>query len=53
MFTILWLIRSRQGMLSRNDETYWQNDWWLATMITMMFIGIDLILIIASIILLR
>ena len=34
MITILWLIRSNQGVLEKGGETFWQDDWFLALLVT-------------------
>jgi len=44
MFTIFWLIQSNQGTLDKDDTTIWQDDWFMATMLTVLCIGIDFLL---------
>ena len=46
MFTILWLIRSNQGVLDKDGETMWQFDWFIATLLTVLITSTDVALII-------
>jgi len=41
MITILWLIRSNVGISEQGDETFWQYDWFISFLITIMIIMLD------------
>jgi hypothetical protein len=45
MFTILWLIRSFQGVDGKGGENFWQFEWFLASIVTVMVIMLDFMLI--------
>jgi len=41
MITILWLIRSSQGMIRKDDVTPWQDDWFLTVMLAFLCFLLD------------
>lgn len=43
MITLLWLIRSRQAITT--GESFWQDDWFLASMLTLMAMLADMAII--------
>lgn len=45
MFTILFLIRSFQGVADGSDINLWQDDWFLSTIITILMVVVDLFII--------
>ena len=45
MFTILWLVRSFQGITKKGDENCWENDWFLASLVTFMVVSLDMFMI--------
>lgn len=45
MITILWLIRSNQGITEKGGVTAWQEDWFLSSLFTLVIILADIMLI--------
>lgn len=45
MITLLWLIRSTQGILHKHDSTIWDDDWFLGIIFTILCVLFDLALV--------
>ena len=45
MLTIAWLIRSNQGIMNKGDITPWQDDWFVAFLVTVVTFMIDGIIV--------
>lgn len=45
MITILWLIRSNQGISRKGGVTFWQDNWFLAATMTFGFLFVDFVAI--------
>lgn len=43
--TILWIIRSLQGMLDKDDHSFWRDDWFLSALVTTLMVLLDIIFV--------
>lgn len=47
MFTIIWLVRSFQGITKNGDENCWEDNWFLASLVTFMVVSLDIFMILS------
>ena len=45
MITLIWLIRSVQGTLDKEDQNVWQQDWFIGFLVTILCFMLDYILV--------